>query len=168
MPLDKELLTSLGLGGVVGLSIGAALSKEDEPSTNLLWFALAGAASGALFKLGRPKASRALFLTGAGEMSFEEAWAHAEQHYTPGASHVPDLTAEQLGRPFAGGTFLDACGTPSDMQVTIKAAVQNGRAVGVTVTTSPPSARISSCIAAAVRRLQWPVNPNMDAVTQTF
>lgn len=105
--------------------------------------------------------------TGAREMSFEEAWGHAEQKYDP-SSHVPDLTAEQLSRPFAGGAFLEACGTPGDMHVTIKAAVQNGRVVGVTVVTAPPSPRIAACIASAVRRFQFPVNPNMDAVTQTF
>jgi len=102
-----------------------------------------------------------------GGTSFEEAWSHAGQTYYSGP-HVPDLTADQLGRPFAGGAFLDACGVPADMGVTIKAAVQNGRAVGVTVTTSPPNPRIAACVDSAVRRMSFPPNPNLDAVTQTF
>lgn len=107
------------------------------------------------------------FYTGAGT-SFEEAWSHAGQSYVPGGTHVPDLTADQLAQPFAGGAFLNTCAVPEDMSVLIKAAVQNGRAVGVTVTTTPPSARHAGCIDAAVRRMQFPVNPNLDAVTQTF
>ena len=172
---DKEMLISAGLGSVVGLGIGAAiLNEEDESSSSkLLWFLLGGAVlAGGAVKLAGPKPRHlagydpGLFLTGAG-MSFEDAWSHAGQQYNPGG-HAADLTADQLARPFAGGAFLNACGAPEDMGVTIKAAVQNGRAVGVTVTTSPPNPRIAACIDAAVRRLPFPPNPNLDAVTQTF
>ncbi len=174
--LDKDLLISAGLGGVVGLGIGAAiLNEEDESSSSkLLWFLLGGAVlAGGAVKLAGPKSRHlvgwgdpGLFFAGAG-MSFEDAWSHAGQQYNPGG-HAADLTADQLARPFAGGAFLNACGAPEDMSVTIKAAVQNGRAVGVTVTTSPPNSRIAACIDAAVRRLPFPPNPNLDAVTQTF
>jgi hypothetical protein len=173
--LDKELLISAGLGGVVGLGIGAAfLSEEDESSSSkLLWFLLGGAVlAGGAVKFAGPKTRHlvgyeGLFFAGAGA-SFEDAWSHAAQKYDPSSGHVPDLTADQLARPFAGGAFLNACGAPEDMGVTIKAAVQNGHAVGVTVTTSPPNPRIAACIDAAVRRMAFPPNPNLDAVTQTF
>jgi len=176
---DKALLISASLGGVVGLGVGIALlKKEDESSSSkLFWFLMGGAViAGTAVKLAGPKLGHShlvghdhpnLFFTGGG-MSFEEAWSHAEQKYVPGESHVPDLTAAELAKPFAGGAFLNACGTPEDMGVMIKAAVQNGRAIGVTVTTSPPNAKIAACIDSAVRRMSFPANPNLDAVTQTF
>lgn len=173
--LDKELLISAGLGGIVGLGIGAAfLSEEDESSSSkLMWFLLGGAVlAGGAVKFAGPKsrhlvgAGEGLFFAGAG-MSFEDAWSHASQQYNP-SGHAADLTADQLAKPFAGGAFLNVCGAPEDMSVTIKAAVQNGRAIGVTVTTSPPNSHVAACVDAAVRRMPFPPNPNLDAVTQTF
>ena len=38
------------------------------------------------------------------------------------------------------------CGTPGSMHVNVCAAVQNGHAVGVTVTTEPPNGGIANCI----------------------
>lgn len=36
---DKELLVSAGLGGLVGLAVGAASLKKKSPSSDLYWFA---------------------------------------------------------------------------------------------------------------------------------
>jgi hypothetical protein len=54
------------------------------------------------------------------------------------------------------------------MKVTVCAAVQNGHAVGVTITTEPPNSGISSCIAGAVRRMSFPSNPKLDIATTRF
>jgi len=103
-----------------------------------------------------------------GGLSFDEAWSHAEQKVTIGGSNGRDLTAQELGRPFENAAFINGCGAPESMHVTIKAAVQNGHAVGVSVYTTPPNGGVSACIAGAVRRLAFPQSPNMDAVTQQF
>ena len=54
------------------------------------------------------------------------------------------------------------------MGVNICAAVQNGRAVGVTVTTTPSNPGIASCVAAQVRGLGFPAHPRMDVARTTF
>jgi hypothetical protein len=103
-----------------------------------------------------------------GGLSFEEAWSHAEQKVTIGGAQQRDLTPQDLGRPFENAAFISGCGAPDSMHVTIKAAVQNGHVAGVSVYTQPPNGGVSACVAGAVRRLQFPVSPNMDAVTQQF
>ncbi len=110
---------------------------------------------------------------GGGGWSFEEAWSHAEQKVSIGANGqvaggpdpIENIKA-QLHDHAPG--IVGACGTPDSMHVTIKAAVQNGRAVGVSVYTSPASGGVSGCIAGRVRGLAFPVSGNMDAVTETF
>jgi hypothetical protein len=52
--------------------------------------------------------------------------------------------------------------------VRICAAVQDGRAVGVTVSTDPPSGAMNRCVAGAVRGLGFPSHPRMDVTTTTF
>jgi hypothetical protein len=54
------------------------------------------------------------------------------------------------------------------MGINICAAVQNGRAVGVTVTTRPPDRRVQSCIAAGVRGLSFPAHPKLDVTRTSF
>lgn len=54
------------------------------------------------------------------------------------------------------------------MQINICAAVQNGRAVGVTVTVKPNNAGIASCIAGGVRGLSFPSHPKLDVTRTTF
>jgi hypothetical protein len=54
------------------------------------------------------------------------------------------------------------------MGVNICAAVQNGRAVGVTVRTSPPSAGIAGCIAGQIRGMAFPAHPRLDIAYTNF
>ena len=63
--------------------------------------------------------------------SYESAIAGNNLILAPGTKDVPDLTDGQLAGPMRAGTFLDACGAPSSMKVTVKVAIRNGRAVGV-------------------------------------
>lgn len=85
-----------------------------------------------------------------------------------GAKGQADLTAGQFASVLNNGAYISACGTPGSMKVTVCAAVQNGRAVGVTITTEPPNGGISSCIAGAVRRMSFPSNPKLDIATTRF
>ena len=85
-----------------------------------------------------------------------------------GGQGKPDLTAGQYGAVLNKGSYLTSCGVPSNMAVNICAAVQNGRAVGVTVSTNPSNPGIASCIAGQVRGLGFPANPRMDVARTTF
>jgi eukaryotic-like serine/threonine-protein kinase len=54
------------------------------------------------------------------------------------------------------------------MGLNICAAVQNGRAVGVTVVARPRSRGVESCVASAVRGLSFPSHPKLDVTRTTF
>jgi len=103
----------------------------------------------------------------AGGGSCEAARAKYVEDYTQ--QGVPaDLSAGAYNGVLAKGTYLNSCGVPSNMTVSICAAVQNGRAVGVTVSTQPASPSHSSCIRGAVMGMGFPAHPRMDIVTTTF
>jgi hypothetical protein len=95
------------------------------------------------------------------------------------------LTDAQLTGPIRG--VLMGCRVPSNARVTIKTAVQNGRAIGVTVnvrferpkSAKPPSraaakyeakvvAKIVSCADRAVRAVVWPPSSRRDSFTTEF
>jgi hypothetical protein len=99
------------------------------------------------------------------------------------------LTDNQLNEPMRG--VLSGCRVPPNARVTIKTAVQYGRATGVTVLVDLPKpkaqkkgtkrvskaaakataktiARITSCADHAVRALTWPSSRRRDAFTTTF
>ncbi len=85
-----------------------------------------------------------------------------------GGSDSADLTNAQLSAPLRHASFIGGCGAPDDMKVTVRVAVKMGRAVGVTVTTNPPSGGVAACIDRTVRALQWAVSPKTDFVTTTY
>jgi hypothetical protein len=99
-------------------------------------------------------------------MSCEAARAKYIEDYDKASP--PDLSAGAYGAVLNKGTYLNSCGVPSSMSVNICAAVQNGHAVGVTVTTNPPNKGISSCIANAVRGLSFPSHPRLDVTNTSF
>jgi hypothetical protein len=105
----------------------------------------------------------------AGGMSCEAARAsYIEQYKMMGQDTPPDLSAGAYGAVLNRGSYLNACGVPPSMGVTICAAVQNGRAVGVTVRTDPPNGPIASCIAGQVRSMGFPAHPRLDVTTTVF
>ena len=105
----------------------------------------------------------------AGGMSCETARDRYNEEYTIGGGKgQPDLTAGAYGAVLNRGTYLNACGVPSNMSVTVCAAVQNGHAVGVTVSTKPPSPGIAGCISGQIRGMAFPSNPRLDIATTTF
>ena len=101
-------------------------------------------------------------------LSFEAAWATAEQKVDLAGPKGRDLTQDELSLPMQNASFISGCGAPDSMHVTVKVAVKMGRAVGVSAYCTPPSPGVSSCIANAVRGKTWPVSPNMDAVTTNY
>lgn len=109
------------------------------------------------------------FPTVAGGGSCEAAIAKYQEEYTIGGGNgKPDLGAADYGNVLNRGGYLNACGVPSNMGVDICVAVQNGRAVGVTVRTNPSNPGISGCIAGQVRGLGFPSHPRMDVARTSF
>lgn len=97
------------------------------------------------------------------------------------------LTDNQLTEPMRG--VLARCRVPANARVTIKTAIQYGRAIGVSVLVElprPPKlakpvrpsrrakaqaktvARVTACADQAVRALSWPPSRRRDAFTTTF
>jgi hypothetical protein len=80
----------------------------------------------------------------------------------------PDLTAGAYQGVLGNGSYLNSCGVPNNMSVSVCAAVQNGHAVGVTVVTNPSNPSIAGCIRGQVAGLGFPSHPRMDVVRTTF
>lgn len=103
-----------------------------------------------------------------GGMSCEAAQNAYVQEMKIGEKGKPDLTVGQLGAVLNTGSYLNSCGVPSSMSVSVCAAIQNGRAVGVTVSTTPKNGGISSCISGQIRNLRFPSNPKLDITRTNF
>lgn len=100
--------------------------------------------------------------------SYETALGGNNQQIDMGKSSGPDLSDAQLAGPMNDTTFIDECGAPEDMGITVKVAIRSGRAVGVSVATSPHSANVSNCIDHHIRGLSWPSSPKMDSFVTTY
>jgi eukaryotic-like serine/threonine-protein kinase len=170
--------------GVVGLAVilsvigiwffkvrGARKDTIDVQGENGIAVESAGGLKGASRKTG---GGRATMGPGgipilSGGMSCEAARAkYVEEISIGGPKGQADLTANQFGAVLNNGAYIVACGTPQSMHVNVCAAIQNGRAVGVTVTTDPPSGGIAGCIAGKVRGMSFPSNPKLDIATTRF
>lgn len=103
-----------------------------------------------------------------GGQSCEGAQAKYVEEMKMGEKGAPDLTQGQFASVLNNGSYLNGCGVPDSTQVNICAAVQNGRAVGVTVTMQPPSPGAQSCVASKIRGLSFPSNPKLDIARTTF
>ena len=105
-----------------------------------------------------------------GGTSFENVLNNNNETVSMGgqAQDQPDLTNAQLAAPLRHASFITGCGAPDDMKVAVRVAVKMGRAVGVTVSTTPPNASVSACVDRTVRMVQWPVSPKVDFVSTTY
>jgi eukaryotic-like serine/threonine-protein kinase len=103
-----------------------------------------------------------------GGMSCEAAQNAYVEEMKIGQRGQADITAGQYGAILNSGQYMGGCGVPDSMAVNICAAIQNGHAVGVSVTTSPPNGRVGGCIAAAVRRINFPAHPKLDVTRTSF
>jgi hypothetical protein len=72
------------------------------------------------------------------------------------------------GELLNNGTYLELCAVPETTGVEVCAAIQNGRAVGVTVSTEPADPLLETCVAARVRGLRFPSYPAMQVATTRF
>jgi hypothetical protein len=174
-----KILVGVGLLGIIG-SAGVAWwsiqrgresndqKVHDDKASNIdtdlaLSAAKGGAKGGGAWKGGGGGTPPAI----AGGGSCEAAIAAYTEDYTA-RGVPPDLGAADFGGVLNRGTYLNSCGVPSNMEVSICAAVQGGRAVGVTVVTKPSNPGISGCVANAVRGLGFPSHPRMDVARTTF
>jgi hypothetical protein len=117
---------------------------------------------------GRAKSQKGSGPLGPGGMSYEAAIANKNRDVTIGKQDAPDLTDAQLAGPMRNATFLSACGVPDSTHVTVKVAIRNGRAVGVSVYSTPKSPESDGCVDRRVRGLYWPSSAKMDSFVTTY
>jgi hypothetical protein len=98
----------------------------------------------------------------------EEARDQYVEEIAVGSSGPADLTADDFAAVLNNGAYLTPCEVPGSSKVRICAAVQNGRAVGVTVALDPPSAEVEICVATQVRQLAFPAHAKLDVVSVRF
>lgn len=104
-----------------------------------------------------------------GGMSCEAARAtYVEEMSMGGPRGQADITAGQYGSVLNRGSYFSHCGVPDSTGLEICAAVQNGRAAGVTVVARPRNRQVESCVSAAVRGLSFPNNPKLDVTRTQF
>lgn len=170
------LLLVVGVLGAIGIwystSTGTrrdgVVIQEDE-STNV-------ETDGALAIKGKKKARKRSSGSGtpgsipqiAGGQSCEAAMDSYNEDKSMDGEGQADITAGQYGRVLNSGAYFSHCGVPMSMSVSICAAVQNGRAVGVTVSTQPSDAKRASCVASAVRGINFPSHPKLDVTRTRF
>lgn len=94
--------------------------------------------------------------------------AYVEVKSMDGPNGPADLTSENYAGVLNSGRYFSHCGVPNSMAVNICAAVQDGKAVGVTVTTRPRNAAKRRCITKAVRNLRFPRHPKLDVTRTSF
>ncbi|HEY6081304.1 MAG TPA: hypothetical protein VIW29_20960 [Polyangiaceae bacterium] len=107
-------------------------------------------------------------ILGGGQSCESAQAAYVEEMSMGGPKGQADLTAGQYGSVLNRGSYFAHCGVPDSMSLSICAAVQNGRAVGVTIVTKPRDPRIQSCVAAGVRGLSFPSHPKLDVSRTNF
>jgi hypothetical protein len=80
----------------------------------------------------------------------------------------PDLGAKDYGSILNKGDYLDRCGVPTTTAVDVCVAVQNGRALGVTITTTPSNGKLDRCLSRVIRGVSFPSHPRLDMVRTRF
>ncbi len=103
----------------------------------------------------------------AGGQSCEGAQAAYVEEMKMAGGGQADITRAKYASVMNNGSYLNGCGLPSNVAVNVCVAVQNGRAVGVTVTTKP-NHPAKSCIASNLRRKSFPSHPKLDVVRTSF
>lgn len=102
-------------------------------------------------------------------LSCEAAIARNREEVTIGGPRGPaDVTRDSYASILENGRYLGACSIPERTVFEVCAAVQNGRAVGITVASNPPSAAVNSCVRRAVSGLKFPANARLDVTRTRF
>lgn len=101
--------------------------------------------------------------------SCEAAIARNNEQLEIGARRGPaDITREAYAGILQNGSYLAACSIPERTVFEICAAVKNGHAVGITVSSSPASAPLNACVRRAVARLKFPRSERLDVTHTRF
>jgi hypothetical protein len=101
--------------------------------------------------------------------SCEGAIAAHRQRVTSGKNLGPaKLTFGRNRSIIENGSYLVPCRLPENLELRVCAAIQHGRAVGVTVHTSPLDRRVRDCVAQAVRELEFPPDSQLDVTRAYF
>jgi len=101
------------------------------------------------------------------DWSCEKALANYEAHRDPDIEFAP-VPEGVFGEILNEGSYLEKCRVPSSTPVDVCAAIQRGRAVGVTVTTDPSDPILEKCIAVRVRELKFPSYPALQVAKSAF
>jgi hypothetical protein len=84
------------------------------------------------------------------------------------ARGAPDLTRDAFAAVLEDGTYLNHCALPARTAIAICAAVQDGKVVGLSVTSEPRSPTINACVRRAVTALRFPRSPRLDVTRTRF
>lgn len=98
----------------------------------------------------------------------ERAFESAETRVDMAGPREKDVPREVYARQMEDFSNFARCGVSDDVDVTICAAVQSGKALGVTVTTKPPSQAAARCIAGIMQGFSFPRSANPDLVRTEF
>ncbi len=113
-----------------------------------------------------PESGRAL---PAAVTSCEAAIARNNEQLTIGAARgAHDITREAYAGILQNGRYLSGCVIPDRTVFEICAAVRDGRAVGITIVSSPASPKLDACVRSAVERLKFPQNSRLDVTHTRF
>jgi len=101
--------------------------------------------------------------------SCEAAIARNNEQITIGAARgAADTTREAYAAILQNGHYLAACSVPERTVFEVCAAVKDGRAIGITVVSSPASPKLNACVRSAVSHLQFPRNSRLDVTHTRF
>ena len=101
--------------------------------------------------------------------SCEAAIARNNEQITIGAARgAADITRDAYASILQNGRYLAACSVPERTVFEICAAVKEGRAVGITVVSSPASPALNACVRGAVARVKFPSNQHLDVTHTRF
>ena len=178
----RAAVAALGIGGALVLACGGA-KKSSEPARAPTTEDAGADDAEPVVSVTEPPVQAVGPTQPPSTASYEEATA------TPEAIAIDDdriqLTDNQLRAPM--NAVINACKVPRNAKVTIKTAVQAGRAIGVTVdvrfdrpkSKKPPSraakkaeaklsAKIIRCVDKAVRAQTWPPSHRRDSFVTEF
>jgi hypothetical protein len=101
--------------------------------------------------------------------SCEAAIARNNEQLVMGAARgAPDISREAYAGILQNGRYLSGCSLPERTVFEICAAVKDGRAIGITVVSTPPNAKLNACVRRAVAHLKFPQNSRMDVTHTRF
>lgn len=101
--------------------------------------------------------------------SCEAAIARNNEEIRIGAARgAADLTRNAYASILENGRYLAGCSVPDRTVFEVCAAVQGGRAVGITVVSNPSNARLNACVRRAVSHLKFPESARLDVTRTRF